>query len=228
MKYEIKVPESLEEINLKQYQKYLEIAQNNEDTLFVSQKMIEIFCDIKLIKVAEMKVNSVLELNAHFKQVFEQKYKFKNRFTLNGIEFGFIPNLEDITLEEYIDIEMYLKDVKTLHKALSIMYRPIKDKSKELYTIHNKEYGQRFDEVLRYATLDIVIPAQVFFWNLSSELLNATTHYLKKELKKLTTQHKDKLAKSGDGITQSIDLQMEILQNSMKLQPLALIQLLHI
>lgn len=217
-KLELNVPESLSEITLKQYQKFIEVSNNNTDDAFVAQKMIEIFCNVSLANVVQMKVTSIMELNEHFRKVFNVKPKFKNRFTIDGIEFGFIPNIEEITFEEYVDIEHYLKDIKDLHKALAILYRPIKKKQKDLYEIESKEYGERFSEVLRYAPLDVVIPAKVFFWSLANELLKIMPSYLEKEMKKLkrTSHQKDNLAESGDGITQLFHSQMEILQSLTK------------
>jgi hypothetical protein len=229
MKIELKVPESLNEITLKQYQKYYDVVQNNTDAMFISQKMIEIFCNVSLANVVKMPVNTILELNEHFKNIFEKERAFKNRFKLDTIDFGFIPNLEEISLEEFIDIEMYLQKFEDLHKALAILYRPIKDSKKDLYTIHDKDYGQRFEEVLRYTPLDIALEAQVFFYNLGNELLKAIPQYLAKEMKKIqkTSQQKDNLTKSGDGIIQSMNYQMETLQNSMKLLSKAYINHLH-
>ena len=217
-KLELNVPESLSEITLKQYQKFIEVSNNNTDDAFVSQKMIEIFCNVSLANVVQMKVTSIMELNEHFRKIFDVKPKFKNRFTIDGIEFGFVPNIEDITFEEYVDIEHYLKDIKDLHKALAIMYRPIKKKQKDLYEIESKEYGERFSEVLRYAPLDVVIPAKVFFWSLANELLKIIPTYLEKEMRKMNkiSQQKGNSTNDGDGITQSIRSQMEILRDSIQ------------
>lgn len=229
MRIELKVPESLSEITLKQYQKYYEVVQNNTDAMFISQKMIEIFCNVSLANVVKMPVNTILELNEHFKNIFEKERVFKNRFSLDKIEFGFIPNLEEISLEEFVDIEMYLQKFEDLHKALAILYRPIKDTKKDLYSIQDKDYGQRFEEVLRYTPLDIALSSQVFFYNLGNDLLKAIPQYLENQMKKIrkTSQHKDNLTESGDGITQYMNSQMEILQDLMKLQSKVYTNVLH-
>ena len=46
MNIEINVPSSLSEITLGQYQKFLKIAENNQEGNFLDAKMIEIFCEI--------------------------------------------------------------------------------------------------------------------------------------------------------------------------------------
>ena len=55
MKAKILVPESLSEITLNQYQKFLKISNENEDSLFLQQKMVEIFCNIELKNVLNIK-----------------------------------------------------------------------------------------------------------------------------------------------------------------------------
>ena len=48
MNIEINVPTSLNEITLGQYQKFLKVAQENQECSFLNAKMIEIFCGIPL------------------------------------------------------------------------------------------------------------------------------------------------------------------------------------
>jgi len=218
MKIELKVPESLNEISLKQYQKYIDIVNNNTDEIFIAQKMIEIFCHVSLANVVKMKATSINELLAHFKSIFEVERKFTNRFTLEGIDYGFIPNMEEITFEEYVDIEANISDINKLQKALCVMYRPIKETKKDLYTIHDKDYGSKFDEVLRFCPLDVALSAQVFFYDLGMELLQAIPVYLKQKTKSLTiSQWKDNSTENGDGITQSLTYLTETLPSLTRL-----------
>lgn len=219
MKIELNVPDNISEITLKQYQKYNTIATTNDDATFITQKMIEIFCNVSLANIVSMKATTINELMAHFKKIFEEPRAFVQRFTIEGIEFGFIPNLEEISFEEYVDIEANITDVNKLHKALAILYRPIKERKKDLYTIESKDRGKDFTEVLKYIPLNIALSAQVFFWNLGLELLRAIPSYLEAQTMELQTiPQRDSLASSGDGITQSMTLLTETLQSLMKLQ----------
>ena len=51
MKIEVIIPNDLSEITLDQYQRFLKIQENNTDEKFLTSKMIEIFCGIKLPEV---------------------------------------------------------------------------------------------------------------------------------------------------------------------------------
>jgi len=226
MKLEINVPSSLSEIPLKHYQEFLKIQADSNDEEFVAQKMIEIFCGISLKDVVKMKLTSLNELIAHFTKLFSEKPKFQNRFKIisddGEIEFGFIPELEQISFGEYVDLESHLTNWESYHKAMAVMYRPIIKTRKDKYDVLPYEPNKDFQDLMKFAPLDVVIASSVFFWSLGNELLTATLNYLEKEMKKnknLTTtfQKQLNLQNDGDGINQYMQSLKETLQDSMKL-----------
>jgi hypothetical protein len=205
MEVQINVPSTLNEIPLKHYQDFLNVQKNSSDEEFVAQKMVEIFCGIRLIEVAKIKLTSLNELIAHFTTLFSQVPKFQPTFKIGDIEFGFIPELEEISFGEYVDLDSHLQSWDNFHKAMSVLYRPIKTRKGEKYDI--KDYDPNIDmqELMKFAPLDICIAASVFFWTLESDLLQATLNYLEKEIAKeknlsLTLAKQLNLPKDGDGI----------------------------
>jgi hypothetical protein len=205
MEVQINVPSTLNEIPLKHYQDFLNVQKNSSDEEFVAQKMVEIFCGIRLIEVAKIKLTSLNELIAHFTTLFSQVPKFQPTFKIGDIEFGFIPELEEISFGEYVDLDNHLQSWDNFHKAMAVLYRPIKTRKGEKYDI--KDYDPNIDmqELMKFAPLDICIAASVFFWTLESDLLQATLNYLEKEIAKeknlsLTLAKQLNLPKDGDGI----------------------------
>jgi hypothetical protein len=222
MELQINVPTSLHEIPLKNYVDFLKVQEGSNDEEFVAQKMIEIFCGIRLVDVAKIKLSSLNEMVAHFAQLFEQKPKFQQTFKMGPIEFGFIPNLEDITFGEYVDLENHLQSWDSFNKAMAVMYRPIKKRIKDKYEIREYNGTKEFQDLMQYAPLDVCIAASVFFYNLSNELLAATLNYLQKNLQKdpnlsATLAKQLNLPNNGDGISLYMDSLKETLLNSMKL-----------
>jgi hypothetical protein len=222
MEIQINVPTSLNEIPLKHYVDFLKVQESSNDEEFVAQKMIEIFCGIRLVDVAKIKLTSLNEMVVHFTELFNQKPKFQQTFKIGDIEFGFIPNLEDISFGEYVDLENNLQSWDSFNKAMAVMYRPIKTRIKDKYDIQEYSGTKEYQDLMQYAPLDVCIAASVFFYNLSNELLAATLNYLQKQIKKdpnlSTTLVKQlNLPSNGDGISQYMDSLKETLRNSMKL-----------
>lgn len=236
MKSEIIVPNSLKEIPLHRYQEFAKIAQKSEGE-FVSRKMVSIFAQVPLMHVARMKMYSFNEVVDHFNKLFEVEPQFKQTFTLeaNGkkIEFGFIPDLEDITLDEYADLDNYINDWEQMHRAMAVCYRPITKWVGDKYLIEDyKEVDEtgglkEYYRLMEFTPLDIVMGARVFFWNLLNELVKSTRLSLITEMEEMVTPKKKSFKRGGDGTQVFTHLQKEILGILKKSENLELPKLSH-
>lgn len=232
MKLDILLPNSLSEIPLSRYQEFVAMKEKSNDEELIANKMIQIFCGLKLGEVAKIKVKDLNGLIKHFTEVFSERPQLVRQFKIKDIEFGFISNLEEISFGEYVDIEHHLQNWSTYHKAMAVMFRPIKEKYKDKYSIIDYEPNEDMQELMKFAPLDVAISASFFLQSLLSELLKATLHYLKNELTKtkdLTNFRKEfSLANNGVGIQAYMDSLTEILQNSIRLQNTDLLNVLPI
>lgn len=201
MKINITIPENLNEITLYQYQRFEKLIKDNEPSEFVNQKTIEIFCNIELKDVARIRIAEVSEILKHINDLLQQKPKLTQTFKLGVYEFGFIPKLEDLSSGEYIDIESYLSDMQTLHKAMAVLFRPIKTKVNKLYTIEEYESSDKYSEFLKYMPLDIALGCMLFFSTLLNDCVSGLTDYIQSEAEQ-SEQVKNLLAKNGVGINQ--------------------------
>ena len=220
MKLEITIPTSLSEITLEQYQKFLSIAKDNPDGEFLQHKMVEIFCGIDLKNVARISYKDVNEITNNLSTLFEQKYNLKQTFILGKTDFGFIPNLDEITLGEYTDLDKYINDWDKMHNAMAVLYRPITKKVKDKYQIEEYNGSYTYCDAMKYMPLDVVLGAIVFFYNLGNELLKSTIHYLENNKEFQNIVSKDNLGINGDGIRHSMHLLKEMLEDLTKYQTL--------
>lgn len=211
MKLELTIPTELKEISLAKYQAFLTVSNNNDDSEFLQQKMVQIFCGIDLKDVAQIRYKDVNDITESIGKMFTQEHKHVPTFKLGGVEFGFIPNLDEITNGEYIDLEKYLSNWDDMHKAMAVLYRPIKERLKDKYTIEPYQGSITYSEVMKYAPLDAVLGSVVFFYNLGNALLSSTLNYLEsnKEVQSIVQAHN--LEQNGGGITQSMLLLKETL-----------------
>jgi len=161
MRVEILVPERLSEITLEQYQRFTALDQS-ADPDFLMRKMLDIFCGVK--DILKVKKKDVDRIASHLTALLSQKAPLVTRFNLDGKEYGFIPNLEEITFGEFVDLDNLLK-WDTMHRAMAVLFRPVLNKSGEMYTIEDYDTSTKYD--LRKMPLDAALGALVFFWTIA-------------------------------------------------------------
>lgn len=220
MKIDLKVPNSLDEITVGQYQEFIKVKNNTNDNEFLAQKMISIFCEIPLTEVLNIKYSSVVKLANHFTEIFNEEAPLKTRFEFNGIDFGFIPKLDDISFGEYIDLEQHLQDWSNYHKALAVLYRPVKSTIGDKYFIRDYTIDENHQELMKHIPVSVALGATLFFCRLGIELSALTLEYLESEkrTKEETLLLEQSLAKSGHGINQYMQSLRETSRDLMRLR----------
>lgn len=213
MKLQITIPTSLDEITLEQYQKFLSIAKDNPDGEFLQHKMVEIFCGIDLKDAAKISYKDVNEITNNLSNLFARKYELKRTFRLGNTDFGFIPNLDEITFGEYSDLDKYIGDWDKMHNAMAVLYRPITKKLKDKYQIEEYNGSYTYCDAMKFAPVDVVLGAIVFFYNLGNALLKSTIVYLEnnQEFQNIVNKHNSET--NGDGIAHSMLLLKEMLED---------------
>jgi hypothetical protein len=176
MKVELTVPSDLSEISLKQYQKFLKLQDSNEDSYFLQCKMIEIFCNLDAKSVRMLKVGDANRVVEVLNNMFEKQPELIRTFKIDGVEYGMIPNLDEISLGEYIDLDTYIGDWQNMQIAMNVLYRPINEKIGDKYTI--VDYDVDAKEKLEYIPMDIVLGSIFFLYNLGIELSMVMVDYL--------------------------------------------------
>lgn len=216
MKIELTIPTTLNDIKLAQYQKFLSIAKDNEESEFLQQKMVQLFCGIDLKDVAQIRYKDVAEITANINNLFTKENQLIQRFKMGGVEFGFIPNLDEMSTGEYMDLDTYITDWDTMHNAMAVLYRPITNKLGNKYQIEEYKGSITYADVMRHAPLDVVLGAMVFFYNLGNDLLKSTVNYLETNQEVQNILNKHNLENVGDGIQVSMLLLKETLEDLMK------------
>ena len=211
MKIEITVPTSLNEITLRQYQKFLKIQENNPEGNFLDAKMIEIFCGIPLSDSYKLKMASATAIIDILTDLLSQtNTKHVQRFKLNGVEYGFIPDLDEMSLGEYIDLDNNASKWENMHIAMNVLYRPIKDSKAGRYNI--EEYKTSDPDKMLDMPLDAAIGSLFFFYQLGIELSKHTI--LSSNLEEMEDiQEQLTLEKNGVSINQFMVSLTEILQD---------------
>jgi len=209
---ELRVPQKLEAIKLRQYQEYLKIQKENESNEdaanFLNSKCIQIFCGLTLKESYNLPVTMFDGVLSQIGKCFEEPTPLIKEFSMtgsNGVEvsFGMIPALDEMTFGEYVDLESFMSDWDSMHKAMAVLYRPIKYNNNGKYLIEDYDGTDKYWEVMKDAPVNVALGAMVFFYRLGKKLSKYTMDYLllQQNQKGASMQEKD-LERNGDGINQ--------------------------
>jgi len=199
----IKIPEKLNDLTLKQWQDIVAINEK-ADKEFYMYRILNIVYGMKGVKIEDIKNYDVDLMSDAIRGVLEQKAEFQNRFKMGEVEYGFIPNFDNITFGELVDLDEYIER-SDYHKMMSILFRPIiKRQSGGRYKIEKyKGVGDLSD-----MPLGVALGAVGFFLMLGAQLVNDTLSSLTEEERAIA--QKQDIVKNGDGIPLSIFSQMGI------------------
>jgi len=187
--------------------KWVKLINKKEKTK--SQEALEtisILSDIPKKVINELSVENIAVILKRIAYLQEKdNSKLKKIFKLNDIEYGFHPNLEEITLGEYADIETYLKNgiENNLTKLMAVLYRPVTERDGNNYSI--EAYGtsnsrMRAEKFKKMKASD-VNNALVFFWILGKELLIALQQFLMEQNQEILNKvQMSSLQTSGVGL----------------------------
>ena len=210
MAIKIEIPTSLKDITLRQYKKFLKAEQMEKEERLLNAKLIQIFCNVEIKDVMLLQVNDAEDIAKMISDIFDQKPKLVTRFKLNNIDYGFQPQLDDLTLGEYIDLDTFIGDWENMEKAMNVLYRPVIVKMKEKYSID--KYVIENDNLLLDMPMDAVMSSIFFLWNLGLDLARTMTNSLDNQEKIALTQHLNS-QQSGVGINQFTDSLKAMLQD---------------
>ena len=202
MPIKINIPSSLNEITLRQYKQFLDIQKENKEDRFLNAKMIQVFCKVNLEQVMRLKLSDSESIVKIISDMFEEKPALVKKFKLGKTEYGFHPELDAMTLGEYIDLDTFISDWDNMEKAMNVLYRPVLVSVKERYSIEDYNIDTASD--MLDMPMDAVMSAVFFLWNLGIELSTVMTNSLDNQETELLTQYLNS-QKSGVGINQFMD-----------------------
>ena len=169
------IPTDLKEITLSQYRRYQKVIEDNpNDEVFVCIQMIAIFCNLEIADVMKIPAVDFAEIVSTISQTLDQRTSLTTTFKMDGVDYGFIPNLEQITIGEHAVIDTTINNEEQIELMLSVMYRKITKKASVFYEIEAYNPDIDLSEKFKNVPMHIVTGAQVFFWSLFNELLQNT------------------------------------------------------
>ena len=160
--------------------------------------------DIPKQLVKELSIKDVAVIMSRIAELQQkQNSSLKRIIEINEVEYGFMPDLDSISLGQYADIEMFIKNgiENNLPELMAVLYAPITEKKNDIYTIaaYDGDIRMRTEE-MKQMSAEQVQSALRFFFVLGKELSLILPSYLMERLKEMNQQlPQNPLPKSGDG-----------------------------
>ena len=211
----ITTPDSWKDITLKQYLAlHLDMENYKDDIDAQDAFVLNHLCNLTAEEIQALPIDTYNRIKDKLHGFMSKVDLPLQRFiTIDGIEYGFEPNLSKMTYGAYADITKYetLTIDKNWPKIMSILYRPIETKKKnETYTI--KPYDGIIDEAKWLeVSMDVHFGCLFFFVNLLMDLLNYTLNSTI-AMADIPVKLKPILARSGKVMQQLLNSRMEILK----------------
>jgi len=205
--------ESWSDVNLETWLKIIDLETGSKTK--EAEETIAALSDIpkKLIKELSIRdvaiiMNKIAELQSKGDTVL------KKIVEIEGIEYGMHPNLDDITIGEYADIESLVKDgfEKNMPEIMAVLFRPVVEKKNEAYVI--EAYGGDITiraEAMKQMSAEQVQNVLVFFWSLGKVFWNLLPSSLIQRSEEMMKECQAKVSQNdGDGSESSTDSAIKI------------------
>ena len=93
----MRVPQNLSEITIDKYIKAINIIENEDIYLGIMLRLLNLFTGKSIGELMEYPLAELDKNYQHIAKVLTEKSKFQKTFFLDGKEYGFIPNLQQIS-----------------------------------------------------------------------------------------------------------------------------------
>jgi hypothetical protein len=155
---------------------------------YFQAKLINAITGVRLESILESNHTQINYISNYITTLFPNtEYKFVDKFTLNGIEYGFIPSWKHMSFAEFVDLDTLMTKspaevIENLHILCSIMYRPIISKKKEhdfeIEPYNSLEMEKRAELFNKELDVKYVLGGQFFFSQFVKQSLNYTQQSL--------------------------------------------------
>jgi hypothetical protein len=164
---------------------YVDFIAAGEDTI----SQIQAITGLKRDDIRKIDMATIEKIVTAYANGLKNDEKvFKQFIEIDGIKFGFHPNLKSMTFGEWLDLSELSKNFPhQLPELMCILYRPVTAEINMQYKIeeYDSDVHLKYAPQMRKLNLANVNAALLFFSTLRTDLVNNTPAYLEQELERL-------------------------------------------
>ena len=194
------IPTDLSEINLGQLQRLTNLESEDLNAIEMQKRVIELLTSVDRATIDLFKLSDLEGVYSKLLSLSRREDKLHRFVTIEGVKYGFHPNLSEISTGEFADLDTLCQDFNdNLHLIMAILYRKVTIEKYGKYQIedYSGEVEARAELFRSKLPANVVNGAMVFFWTIGSDYLNDTLNSLREDQ---ATKSNKTSAKSGGGI----------------------------
>lgn len=194
------IPTNLSEITLGQLQSLTNLENEELNVVEMQKRAIELLTSVDRATIDLFKLSDLESVYNKLLSLSRREDKLHKFVTIEGIKYGFHPNLSEISTGEFADLDTLCEDFNdNLHLIMAILYRKVTIEKYGKYKIesYDGDVEARAELFRNKLPANVVNGAMVFFWTIGKDYLINTLNSL--QVEQATKSNKTSV-KSGDGI----------------------------
>ncbi len=177
-KYIYEIPKDINELNISRYVRLKKLTEEIEKDTEINKvlKVLNCISNIPKKEIYNLDLESLGKIIVHINKFLSTtpNTEVNEIIEIEGVKYGLQPELENMDLGAFVDLETYIKDVdENIHKIFSVLYRPVKKQEGKKYIIEEYEPNKERQDLFRKKlTIQDIYGAWVFFYNLDKKRID--------------------------------------------------------
>ena len=194
---------SWSEVSLEKWLKVIDVETGSKTKQ--AEETISTLSDMPKKLVKELALRDVAIIMHKISELqSKQDTVLKKVIEINGVEYAMHPDLSEMTLGEYADIETLIKEglEKNMPELCAILFRKVTERNGEAYTIESYDGNITIrSEEMKKMSAEQVQNALVFFWHFAKELSEILPSYLMERTQEIVEELQTEISQNaGDGL----------------------------
>jgi len=186
------IPTDLSEITLGQLQS-INVVENSEVGDIEKQKqIIELLTGVDRSTVDLFRLSDLQVVYEKLLYLSKQDNRLTKFVSIDGVKYGFHPNLSNISTGEFADLDSLCQDFnENLHLIMAVLYRPVILEKAGKYQIEPYRDGisERGELFRNKMPANVVNGALVFFWTLGNDYLKSMPTFSAEEQERMSSNN---------------------------------------
>ena len=192
---------SWSEVSLEKWLKVIDVETGSKTKQ--AEETISALSDMPKKLVKELALRDVAIIMHKISELqSKQDTVLKKVIEINGVEYAMHPDLSEMTLGEYADIETLIKEglEKNMPELCAILFRKVTERNGEAYTIESYDGNITIrSEEMKKMSAQQVQSSLVFFWHFAKELSEILPSYLMERTREIVEELQTEISQSVGG-----------------------------